>query len=147
MVPMTRPFFQIDYQVCTWSSPAIDLIYALYAMASIETRNEHRNDLLSIYYATFSDTLKKIGYFRRVPTFLDLQVELLRCGFMEVLVSAVFLPYYSLDLSDPVPGVDMTRLFDPDYGIDFRQFVCEQPKYTADMQKWLPRFVYRGFMD
>jgi hypothetical protein len=137
----------IDYQVCTWSSPAIDLIYALYAMASIETRTNHRNELLSLYYATFAETLKKIGYLKRIPSYLDLQLEILRCGFMEVLVSVVFLPFYCLDLTKPVAGVDMAKLFDPSYGIDFRQFVYEQPDYTVDMMKLMPQFLHKGFLD
>jgi Ecdysteroid kinase-like family len=133
--------------VSTWGSPAIDLIYALYTMANKETRLNHRDELITYYYTHFVETLTKIGYMSPAPTLHCLQMELLRCGVLELFVSACFLPFFQFDLSHPPPEVDLEKMFDPSYGMDFRTMVCELPEYTDDMQKLLPHFMHMGFMD
>lgn len=70
---------QIDFQLCTWASPAIDLNFALYAMVSPEARGR-RGELIRIYHNQFISTLQQLGYLKAIPSLLDLQVELLRNG-------------------------------------------------------------------
>jgi hypothetical protein len=133
--------------VCTWSSPAVDLVYVLYAIASKQVRLNHRDELLLFYYENFTNTLKSIGYMNKIPTLHSLHMEMLRCGFLEVLISTCFLPFFQFDFSNTPPEVDMQRMLDPAYGIDFRQMVYELPEYTDDMMKLLPQFMHKGFLD
>lgn len=60
-------------------------------MGSTETRDNHREELIRLYYDEFVGTLGKLGYLKTPPSLLDLQIELLRNGvlgkedsFMEV---------------------------------------------------------------
>lgn len=70
---------QIDFQLCIWATPAIDLIFALYGMVGNEAR-ERREELIRHYHEHFTRTLQKLGYLKNAPTLQDLQVELLRNG-------------------------------------------------------------------
>lgn len=48
-------------------------------MLNTEAR-ERRQDVVLHYYKEFTSTLKKIGYLGKVPTLLDLNLELLQNG-------------------------------------------------------------------
>lgn len=65
--------------MCIWATPAIDLMYGLYALVGHEAR-EHRDELIRHYHEHFCAVLVKLGYLNAPPTLLDLQVELLRNG-------------------------------------------------------------------
>lgn len=72
---------QIDFQMCIWATPAIDIFYALYALVDHEAR-DRREELIGHYHGHFTKTLTKLGYMNAPPTLLDLQVELLRNGLL-----------------------------------------------------------------
>ena len=76
---LIQDLLQIDFQLAVWATPAIDLIFALYGMVGHEAR-ERRNDLIRAYHARFAKVLKLVGTTRRIPSLLDVQVELLRHG-------------------------------------------------------------------
>lgn len=73
---------QIDFQCSIYATPAIDLVFLLYVIADSECRENHRDELLSVYHAQFRDTLIKLGFLRAIPTLMDVQVEVLRNGIM-----------------------------------------------------------------
>lgn len=63
-----------------WGSPAVDLIYSMYNSVSYETRNSHRDELIKFYYDEFVATLNRFGYLKKIPTLVDLHVEITKCG-------------------------------------------------------------------
>lgn len=75
-------YLQVDYQYCVWATPAIDLLYVLYLVASAEVRQRFKSELISYYYNELTRTLKNIGHLAKLPTMLDLQIELQRNGFL-----------------------------------------------------------------
>lgn len=84
---------QIDFQFCFYGSPAVDIIWALYFVASTETRDTHREDLIKAYYESFSGTLAALGYLKTPPSLLDLNIELLKKGIIGGFMSIQFIPY------------------------------------------------------
>lgn len=72
--------FQIDFQLCVFASPALDLGFALYCIADRETRDNHREELIKIYHTEFVAVLSKLGFLKPVPSLLDLNMEILRNG-------------------------------------------------------------------
>ncbi|XP_037797737.1 uncharacterized protein LOC119592917, partial [Penaeus monodon] len=59
----------LDFQMATMSSPAIDIIYFLYTSLDEKARKGHQQELLSAYYGTFSEILRKAGV--QVPFCLE----------------------------------------------------------------------------
>ena len=90
---------QIDYQISVYASPAIDLIYAFYYSMSAENRQTHRDEFVLTYYRQFVDSLKSFGYLAPPPTLIDLKVELLRNGSLEVIVAICMSIFFYFDLS------------------------------------------------
>lgn len=65
-----------------WGSHSIDLIYSLYTLVTAETRENKRDEIIKFYHDEFAATLKKIGYLKKIPTLHELQMEILKNGFL-----------------------------------------------------------------
>ncbi|XP_052566280.1 uncharacterized protein LOC120412955 [Culex pipiens pallens] len=74
----TQDLMLLDYQLSSWGSPAVDIIYSLYQAVSVETRDNHRDELIKFYYDEFATALKKFDYGPKIPTLIDLRVEITR---------------------------------------------------------------------
>ncbi|XP_039429598.1 uncharacterized protein LOC120413012 [Culex pipiens pallens] len=72
-----------DYR-CHWGSPAIDLICLLDKIVTPALKATHRREIVYAYYQHFVQILDAIGYLGVVPRLVELQMELLRKGFLEV---------------------------------------------------------------
>lgn len=71
----------IDYQCCHWGSPAIDVLSLIDCIVDNGTKTAHRNEIIFEYHQHFAMILNKIGFLGKIPSLLDLQIELLRKGF------------------------------------------------------------------
>lgn len=74
-----------DYR-CHWGSPAIDLICLLDKIVTPALKATHRREIVYAYYQHFVQILDKIGYLGVVPRLVELQMELLRKGFLGQLI-------------------------------------------------------------
>ncbi|KAG5666847.1 hypothetical protein PVAND_014857 [Polypedilum vanderplanki] len=89
----------IDFQLCTFASPAIDLIFALYHFVSSENREKHRDEFISIYHHQFVKTLNDFNYCGDLPTLKAFHDEIFKCGTFEVLVAICLTIFYYFDMS------------------------------------------------
>jgi Ecdysteroid kinase-like family len=131
----------LDFQACHWGSPVIDLIYTLYTMAAQEVRDAHRDNLVCYYHTLFAETLQNIGYMGSAPTLHDLHLELVRCGFMEVLVASCYLPLFFVDSSKQKPNLNTGA------SVDLFAHSYEQPGYQCAIQKLMRQFLHKGFLE
>ena len=132
--------FQLDFQTCVFATPAIDLTYALYNFVSDSNRQKHRDEFIAIYHQQFVETLKQLGYQKHIPTLMDLQIEMLKNGNLQV-ITAICLKYLSyfdyktLEPEDLTNGMRSIKVkaFNSD---GFRKMISEE----------LPRFLYSGII-
>ncbi|XP_062551178.1 uncharacterized protein LOC134216255 [Armigeres subalbatus] len=96
----TKDILLLDYQMSFWGTPACDIIYSLYNTCSIETRDNHRDELIKFYHDEFTATLNNLGYLKKIPTLVDLHVEILKCGYLETFLSCTFLPVMILPFEE-----------------------------------------------
>lgn len=103
---------------------------------------KRRGEFICSYYNQFITSLKQFGYMRAPPSLIDLQVELLRNGSLEVLLavcnSIVF--YYDLTTltAEDFDGGEGTK--------KFFQRVYSVPEFKAILEHELPRFLHNGFI-
>lgn len=133
---------QIDFQICNYATPAIDLIYALYHFTSTENRQKHRDELILCYYNQFVASLKQFGFMKTPPSLIDLQVELLRNGNLEVILAVCNVIVYYMDFSKmTAEDFDMGEGTKRAY-----KRLYNGPEYKPMIMKELPRFLYNGFI-
>lgn len=129
----------IDYQCCHWGTPAIDVLYLLDLIVDNGTKTAHRNKILYEYHLQFATVLGKLGYMGKIPSLVDLQMELLRKGFLEVMHVAVFEKFKFENLTDT--SFDSYIKGNPDDPCYLKEPFC------SIVRTELPALMYRGLLD
>lgn len=142
----------LDFQLSVWSTPAVDLIYALYNTVSIDTREEHRDDLITFYHQELVACLNKFGYLRKPPTMHQIQMEILKCGHLEFLLAATFVPFMCVEMSEimemPAEGEGFEMDFtDTDKLAESFRKCYLTPVYVKFITNNLPKFIHKGLVD
>ncbi|XP_055605520.1 uncharacterized protein LOC129753699 [Uranotaenia lowii] len=148
----TKDILLIDYQVSIWGTPALDILYSMYNAVSSEVRDQHRDELISFYYEEFSSTLRKVGYLKKIPTLLDLHIEITKCGHLETFLSVAFLPLMTVMAMGPPKAEkqDETREFEianVDQMYDLTKMTFEHPKVVGMLKSYLPTLLHKGLLD
>ncbi|XP_070508774.1 uncharacterized protein [Chironomus tepperi] len=133
-------FMMLDFQICTYASPAIDLIYTLYNFVSDEDRIARYDEFLYTYHEQYVEALKKFGYLKQPPSLLDLQVEMMKNGNFQahyVLMPYAFLIFdmTSLTLEDMADGMK---------GMAIKVYNNERFRKTA--KKELDYYLMKGYL-
>lgn len=114
----------------------------MYYMLSAENRQQRRGEFINIYYTQFVSSLKAFGYMKAPPSLIDLQVELLKNGNLEVILAvcnsvAFYCDLNNLTAEDLDQGEGSKRML---------KRLFNTPAYKEMIQKELPRFLYNGFI-
>lgn len=66
----------VDFQCCYVGSPVLDLVYAFYTSSAGSIRSVDWDELMSLYWQTLCDALRKLNYSARpIPTLAELQAD------------------------------------------------------------------------
>ncbi|XP_063709154.1 uncharacterized protein LOC134837698 [Culicoides brevitarsis] len=130
-----------DYQICLWGTPAIDLSYLLFNMANIDAR-ARREEIIQYYYNEFAATLKKIGFLGKIPSLLDLNLEILKNGVLETyhvfsMILLQFMEFAKENMSEDQSPVQMAAMF---------HNTIYHPDYQAILKAEIPRMIGLGIL-
>jgi hypothetical protein len=109
---------------------------------SAKNRQTHRDELIATYYQQFVDSLKKFGYLKAPPSLIDLNVEMLRNGNLEVLIAICMGIFFFIDFS-AMTSEDM------DMGEGTKRAkrrMYRTPGFKEIILQELPRFLHNGFI-
>lgn len=113
-------------------------------VASEETRENYRDELVLFYYKEFVKALKNIGFMTKPPCALDLNVELLKNGFLEVVIAVCFLPFLYMDGHTQDPETAYENGVE---GLNLRKSLYKDPKYKLMVTKVMSHYLYKGFLN
>nr|CAD7455077.1 unnamed protein product [Timema tahoe] len=97
----------VDYQLCCFTSFALDLQYFIHTSPMDVVRKENTEELLKTYYDELCDTLVCLGSGHKRITFQELQDEYERKAFYGFFSLVTVLP---IVMSDPDDAMDMDKL-------------------------------------
>lgn len=135
-------FYFLDYQISVVASPCVDLFYALYNMISDENRLAKRDEIIHIYHNEFEDSLKRFGFIGKIPSLLQLQMDLIKYGQMEVLKASCFKYFFFTDeadanIADVIASSDTKSL---------KMKIFNGERFKKFIKAELPRLVHLGFL-
>jgi aminoglycoside phosphotransferase (APT) family kinase protein len=67
----------IDFQTCSWASPAMDLHYFITSSVHDDVKVECYDEFMKHYYDELTDSLRKLKYEQYIPTIDDFYADLL----------------------------------------------------------------------
>ncbi|XP_053697334.1 uncharacterized protein LOC128744380 isoform X2 [Sabethes cyaneus] len=129
----------IDFQLCHWGSPAIDLLYLLDLIIDRDLKHSRRDRIIREYHDSFVHYLERLGHRGWTPSLRDLLAELNRHAFLELVHVAVFEQIRHANMSKGSWDDFLTgRLEDAGFN---------NAKYRALVRKDLPDFLRRGVLE
>ncbi|GAB0088784.1 LOC111597534 [Sergentomyia squamirostris] len=133
----------LDYQISFWGSPAVDLIYVLYAISDYDAR-ERRGEILSTYHEAFCNYLSRLGCLKKPFSLLELNIEILKKGAMEIFWSCCLMPMFCMDMSK----LDTEAMITPDNKtmLDYRKMMYKNEVVVKTLKKVLPELLYKGIL-
>lgn len=132
----------VDFQLCFYSSPAIDLLYFLSTSPSVETIENNKDVLLNEYHNTLTSTMKQVGCKTQPPTMEKLKASLKERAAYGMIASFTVLPLVVCH-SDDVKDFDEIMSQDGGY---------ENPGYKGKLYrqiitKRIPMYDEMGLLD
>ncbi|XP_055605522.1 uncharacterized protein LOC129753701 [Uranotaenia lowii] len=135
----------VDYAVGFFGSPAIDLSYLLFTSSADEVTTDQFDLLLQKYHSHLIDCLEKLGYSKKLPSLIDIQVEMLRKGFVGIMFATFLIP---LRLMEDTASADLGNLLaSTSEAVEFRRKLFDQPRYQSRMEYLLNYFDRKGYLD
>lgn len=138
-------FYLIDYQFPTWSTPALDIYGLLNNIANADARENQRDEIIKLYYNEFTGTLKKLSYREKIPSLVDLRVELIRFSIVDLIHTIA---------SSPMQFIRMDQIdyneFIEDSGkamAKLSQMVYDSEEYRAYLTRTLTRLRNQGTLE
>uniref|UniRef100_A0A182J133 CHK kinase-like domain-containing protein n=1 Tax=Anopheles atroparvus TaxID=41427 RepID=A0A182J133_ANOAO len=128
----------VDYQICSWTTPAVDLYYLLDTIVDQSLKEQHGDEMIYLYHEEFSSLLRRLGYLGQVTSLLDLQIELLQHGALELFHYIALYPFRFVDRSK----INFEQLLS---GTAQNPAACS-PVYKRVMKMVLTRFLHQGIM-
>lgn len=134
----------VDYQISYYSSPGIDLNYAISNCPDLETR-DRTNELIDIYYSSLKETLQSIEY-SRIPTLADVQHEIKRMEFFSLVSVISILPIVMMEKSDSfTPSFD--TMIDEKMAEQSRKIQYSGKMFQKIVKPMLKKFYDRKLLD
>ncbi|XP_014474316.1 PREDICTED: uncharacterized protein LOC106744243 isoform X2 [Dinoponera quadriceps] len=132
----------VDFQLCSYTSPAIDLLYFLGTSPSMEIIENNKDVLLNEYLNTLSSTMKQLGCKTQPPTMEKLKKSLKERAAYEMIASFTILPIVLCKKAD-VKGFD--EIMSKDGSYDNPGF--QGKIFKKIMLKRIPLYDEQGLLD
>lgn len=135
----------VDYQLCQWSSPAMDLLFLLIESPRLELKISKFDEFVEFYQKNLVINLKKLGYKKKIPTLIDLEVNILQRAAISMILMTGHMGAILLDPSEESNMENM--MSDGENGASFKKAMFTNPRYVAHMMELLPFFEKKGVLD
>lgn len=133
----------LDFQMPAFFSASLDLIGVLNAMGNADVRRRSP-EVIKQYHGQLVANLKLYGYEGKIPSVIDIEIELLKCSDYHAFSSLLAIPMFK------IRGIEMAELFntneDSPSVIGIREAFTD-PEFIADIKPLLYSFYNRGVFD
>jgi hypothetical protein len=107
------------------------------------SENENKNKVIIFYHQELVKALKSIGYIKAAPSLLDINVELLKHGALNVAFWIVFYPFRFIDWS--TMSVDDLLGNDAERSRNFKKKMYQVPALKTTIRKEMKEWMYKGW--
>ncbi|XP_058065104.1 uncharacterized protein LOC131214790, partial [Anopheles bellator] len=135
----------VDFQMCMWSSPVIDLNYFLFSSVRGDLRMREMNNLICYYYQHLTENLTLLGYGGVRPSLKDLHVDFIERQLYGFATTFSLLPICLMEKTDDA-SIDL-MLDQGEAGNEFKRKMYNGAAYVEQMGSLLEYFYDMGIFD
>ncbi|XP_029160636.1 uncharacterized protein LOC114932532 [Nylanderia fulva] len=131
----------VDFQLCVYASPALDLLYFLSTSPSPDVIENNKDVLINEYLNTLSATMKQLNCKTQPPTMEKLKDSIKRRASYGMIASFTVLPLVLIDKSEVK---DLDEIMDKD---GYTNPGYKNEIYKQIMAKRMPKYDEMGLLD
>ncbi|KAI4475098.1 hypothetical protein M0804_014515 [Polistes exclamans] len=132
----------VDFQMCVYGSPALDLQYFLSTSTNNEVYDNYQDRLIDEYYNTLCNTMKQLDCKTLPPSIKELRKSIKEREIIAMISSFTVLPYVIVDKNEVK---DLNEIFTKDGGYD--GFAHKNDLYRKIISKRIPYYDQLGLLD
>lgn len=135
----------VDFQMCVWGSPAVDIHYFINTSLNDNLRENHQDELFFFYYTTLVDLLKRFKYAPKIPSLYEFQMQALGKLFYAFSSCCLVLP---IMMTETEIKPDFKTLMGVDeFSDDYRNIIFKDARLQTILKRVLPIFERKGILD
>ncbi|ETN60259.1 CHKov1 [Anopheles darlingi] len=142
--PVPSAVTLLDFQMCCWTTPVIDLHSLIFSSVSSDLMLPKLNYFLRFYQERLTDNLVLLGYSKRLPTLQQLHVDFadhLSYGFISALL---MMPFVVVPETDADASLDTIIDASSEAGQRFQKEFFNNDQLKAQLKPLIPYFRHRG---
>lgn len=133
----------VDFQVCYYGPPALDITYTLYTSSHNDVSDTDWDMLIQYYYVELRKTLNNFNYSKKVPSLVECQAQILKRGLYGAWAGIVC---EALRMLDNVDENGLSSWINDD-AAEYRLNMLLNPKVVPKIVKLLKYFDRRGYYE
>ncbi|XP_050071852.1 uncharacterized protein LOC126559723 [Anopheles maculipalpis] len=133
----------LDFQMCCWASPVIDLHSFLFSSVQSDLRLSKLNYFLRYYQEKLVENLVLLGYRKRLPTLQQLLVDFNDHLMLGLISTMLALPFALVPDTEDA-SLDSAIESSTDAGQRFQKLMLDNEELKSQMKQLLPYFRNRG---
>ncbi|KAJ6641296.1 hypothetical protein Bhyg_06232 [Pseudolycoriella hygida] len=130
----------VDFQLCYYGSPALDLTYCMYTSSHNDVTESDWDILVQCYSKELRKTLKKLNYSKKVPSLMELNAQIIMKGMYAAGVGPMCEGGRMLENV----GADGLANFVIDEAAEYRLNMLLNPKVAPKIEMLIKYFDRRG---
>lgn len=135
----------VDYQICNYNSPTLDLHYFLMTSMKKDLRIRKIDYIISFYHRKLTENLKLLGYQKNIPTLLQLQKDFLATGLFGFSTAIGSVP---IVIAPPSDDADLqTLVSDSQAAMKFKEKIYGNINYREAMEELVPYYERKGYFE
>lgn len=135
----------VDFQMCYYSSPMLDLHYFIVNSLSKVNKITQVDYILHLYHKNLAKSLKTLGYQGLIPTLLELQMDFLDTGAFGLFTAVSVFPVISAPSSDD-STLDNVASESAD-SLDMKRRMYTNKTFTEGLEELIPYFERKGYFE
>uniref|UniRef100_A0A1A9WJF6 CHK domain-containing protein n=1 Tax=Glossina brevipalpis TaxID=37001 RepID=A0A1A9WJF6_9MUSC len=135
----------LDYQLCYYGSPAVDLNYLLYGSVNENVRKMHLKYIVREYHHILKETLEKLNYNGFIPSLKDISIDMIRNSLQGVIAATCLTPIIFME-KEGYENLEYLISLN-EQGSQIRRENVENPKCRTFLQRTIKEFELSGFLD
>ncbi|GAB0088771.1 LOC111604862 [Sergentomyia squamirostris] len=136
----------VDYQLCIWTTPAIDLLYFIFNACHLDIQIAHFDNLIKLYHSELVSAMTHLNIPDKTPSLEEIKNVVHRKGFFGAMLIIETLPVLK---SDPTLNINIDVILNPDSeeGLTMRRALFASETLKNIYIRLLPFLDKKGFLD
>lgn len=137
----------VDYQMCFYSSPVLDLHYFFITSVNKDDRLNKTDYMIQFYHKQLVKNLQKLGYAKPIPSLLDLQMDFLDSGAYGIFTMMSVLPVVRAPPSEDSNLENLTDMSEQGKAMEVKRRIYANPIYIDALEELIPHFERKGYFE